>query len=163
MNRWGLLAIALTIIAAGSTVMLVLIPAPKTPLEVASSTPTTSTSTGATTSLQMPGIPDLITVDTVTEGQPIASPLTVEGSARGMWYFEASFPVVLTDEAGTILAQVPAQAQSDWMTTDFVHFKATLSFPVQTPGSRGYLILKKDNPSGDPSRDQSVKIPILFE
>jgi hypothetical protein len=79
-----------------------------------------------------------------------------------MWYFEASFPVKLLDSQNQQIAIAPAQAQSDWMTTSFVPFVATLTFPPQTPGSQGTLVLQKDNPSGEPQNDASVQIPVQF-
>ena len=48
------------------------------------------------------------------------------------------------------------------MTENFVPFKTTLSFPAQPAGSKGTVILHKDNPSGDPARDQKVTIPVTF-
>lgn len=97
----------------------------------------------------------------------IASPLTVTGEARGYWYFEASFPVFLTDWDGKIIGQGIAQAQSDWMTTEFVPFKATLTFDTALISGQysrsGTLILKKDNPSGLPENDDALEIPIRFK
>jgi|SRR3989338_1912644 len=91
----------------------------------------------------------------------VSSPLTVTGEARGTWYFEASFPVKLYDANNSLLAQAPAQALSDWMTTDFVSFSVTLTFP--TPSTQtGTLVLEKDNPSGLPQNDDSVSIPVSF-
>jgi hypothetical protein len=104
---------------------------------------------------------DLITVSNVASGQKVTSPLTVEGKARGGWYFEASFPVELKDANGKVLFQGPAQAQGDWMTSDFVPFKVTLTFTKPTTKT-GTLTLKKDNPSGDPVRDDSISIPVTF-
>ena len=91
----------------------------------------------------------------------VSSPLTVTGEARGTWYFEASFPVKLYDANNSLLAQAPAQALSDWMTTDFVSFSVTLTFP--TPSTQtGTLVLEKDNPSGLPQNDDSFSIPVSF-
>lgn len=107
-----------------------------------------------------------IRVDSPRPNQIIKSPLAVTGEARGNWFFEASFPVVLTDWDGRIIAQGIAQASEDWMTTDFVPFEATLEF--QKPefigdfSTRGFLILKKDNPSGLPEHDDAVEIPVVF-
>jgi len=93
----------------------------------------------------------------------ITSPLVVRGKARGTWFFEASFPVTLTDWDGRIIAQVPAQAKGDWMTTDFVEFEATLTFTADTTvSSRGALILQKDNPSGLPEYDDAREITVFF-
>jgi len=92
--------------------------------------------------------------------QVVTSPLEIRGRARGMWFFEASFPVILEDESGKVLAQIPAQAEGDWMTEDFVPFRAVLEF--QTEAKIGKLILKKDNPSGLPEHDDQVEIPVRF-
>jgi putative hemolysin len=107
---------------------------------------------------------DLIRLTAPLPGQTISSPLTVTGQARGNWYFEAGFPVILTDWDGKIIAQGVAQAQGDWMTTDFVPFKATLTFVVDKNvySNRGSLILKKDNPSGLPANDDALEVPVMF-
>lgn len=96
-------------------------------------------------------------------GATVSSPLTVTGQARGNWFFEATFPVVLTDWDGRIIAQTQARAQGDWMTTEFVPFTATLTFSRQSSGTRGFLILKKDNPSGLPANDDSREITVYFK
>ncbi len=96
----------------------------------------------------------------VKPGDTLKSGDTVTGEARGPFYFEASFPVTLTDDKGTVLAQVPAQAQGEWMTEDFVPFKATLTFT--TSATSGTLQLKNDNPSGEPERDIIIEIPVKF-
>ncbi len=104
---------------------------------------------------------DLIHVTTPVTNAQVASPLIVTGEARGNWYFEASFPVVLLDATGKEIARAPAQAQGDWMTTDFVPFSVTLTFAKPTTAT-GTLVLKKDNPSGLPEHDDSVSIPVRF-
>lgn len=91
----------------------------------------------------------------------IATPLTVRGVARGNWYFEASFPVELVDLTGAKIAQGIAQAQGEWMTTEFVPFVATLTFTAPT-SSTGTLWLRKDNPSGRPENDDALRIPVRF-
>ena len=90
----------------------------------------------------------------------IASPLVVSGEAAG-WYFEATFPVKLLDANGKTLAAGQARATSDWMTADFVPFTATLDFTAPATPT-GTLVLKNDNPSGDPSRDEIVNVPVRF-
>ncbi len=91
----------------------------------------------------------------------VTSPLTVRGEARGTWYFEASFPVRLLDSNNQELATVPAQAQGEWMTTDFVPFEANLTFTTST--STGTLVLEKDNPSGLPENADELRIPVRFK
>lgn len=95
--------------------------------------------------------------------QQIESPLTITGQARGTWFFEASFPVVLVDWDGKIIAQGIAKAEKDWMTENFVPFTATLNFTKPTVNINGSLILKKDNPSGLPTNDASYEIPVIFK
>lgn len=109
-----------------------------------------------------------IQIDSPLPGATISSPLIVRGRARGNWFFEASFPVQLTDWDGRIIASVPAQAKGDWMTTEFVSFEATLTFekpagPGPDQPNRGFLILRKDNPSGLPQYDDHREMMILFK
>jgi len=108
---------------------------------------------------------DLIRINWPRPGGAIKAgvPLLVKGEARGNWFFEASFPVVLKDSAGTILADGIAQAQGEWMTTEFVPFVSTLSFKTQPTTDHGTLTLQKDNPSGLPEHDDALIIPLTFE
>lgn len=98
---------------------------------------------------------DLIKINSPIPGDKVANNFTISGSARGTWYFEASFPVVITSANGTILFQGPAQAQSDWMTSDFVPFKIDIKLPASYVGP-ATITLKKDNPSGLSEKDASV-------
>jgi hypothetical protein len=97
----------------------------------------------------------------------VTSPLILTGEAGG-WYFEGSFPIELVDASGNILAQAPAEAIGDWMTSEFVPFTATLNFVnpyiAGEPESEklGKIILRKDNPSGLPENDDSLEIPVHF-
>ncbi len=108
---------------------------------------------------------DLIRLDSPRPGAEIKSPLTITGQARGTWYFEASFPVVLVDWDGRIIAQGIAQAKDNWMTTEFVPFEAILTFAADPNAysNRGALILQKDNPSGLPEYDDALEIPVLIK
>lgn len=93
----------------------------------------------------------------------ITSPLVIEGKARGFWFFEADFPIVLVNWDGLIIAEAIAKAQTDWMTEDFVEFKAVIDFKKPDYGKNGTLIFQKDNPSGLPENDAAFEVPILFE
>jgi len=104
---------------------------------------------------------DLIKIDSPRPNTIVTSPLEITGEARGTWYFEASFPVKLFDGNGVQLAIIPAQAQSDWMTENFVPYKATLEFEIPTTAT-GILVLEKDNPSGLPENADSLIVPVKF-
>ncbi|MFA6304391.1 MAG: Gmad2 immunoglobulin-like domain-containing protein [Patescibacteria group bacterium] len=105
---------------------------------------------------------DLVKVDFPLVNQVVSSPLTVSGQARGVWFFEASFPVQLIDVDGQIIASGIAQAKGDWMTQEFVPFEAKLSFTPPPQSTKGLLILKKDNPSGLPEHDDFLEMPVVF-
>jgi len=106
---------------------------------------------------------DLIRLDNPRPNQEITSPLAIKGQARGTWFFEGSFPVVLVNWDGLIIAEGQAKASSDWMTEDFVPFTAELSFVKPDYKNNGSLILQKDNPSGLPANDDALEIPIIFK
>lgn len=111
---------------------------------------------------------DLIKVQTPLVESLVSSPLNISGEARGNWFFEASFPVVLVDWDGVVVAEGVAEAQGEWMTESFVPFVASLEFinPYNSGDpdfmKKGTLILRKDNPSGLPENDDALEIPIKF-
>lgn len=104
---------------------------------------------------------NLIRNVSIESGDAISSPLEITGEARGNWYFEASFPVRVVAENGTELGVAPAQAEGEWMTTEFVPFSVKVNFsPSQT--EMGFVILEKSNPSGLPEHADERRIPIQF-
>jgi len=109
---------------------------------------------------------DLIKIDNPRPNQTIKSPIIIKGQAKGNWFFEASFPIKLFDtngnQLGTAIAQANPPAGGDWMTTDFVPFKATLEF-TNPATDTGNLILEKDNPSGLPQNADQLRVPVKFE
>jgi len=108
--------------------------------------------------------PDVLMVSSPKPNDMVTSPLIVTGEARGNWFFEGSFPIVIVDWDGLIIGEGIATAQGEWMTTEFVPFIATITYSIAstTPRNNGTLILKKDNPSGLPEHDDSREIPIVF-
>ena len=104
--------------------------------------------------------------DTIIVTSPRAQSLvepgfTANGLARGTWYMEASFPVELVGQNGTVIATGMAEAKDDWMTEEFVPFEATLTWGT-TSAASATLILHKANPSGMPENDAEVQIPVLL-
>lgn len=108
---------------------------------------------------------DMIRLSAPRPNQTISSPLIIRGEARGNWFFEASFPVTLVNWDGLIIAESFVMAQDEWMTTEFVPFEGKIEFEIDpsTWTNRGYLILKKDNPSGLPEHDDAMEIPIIYQ
>lgn len=119
------------------------------------------------------GKSDLIVVHQPKPLSTISSPLTVRGEARGYWFFEGDFPIMLVDWDGRIIAesfasfvQNPEDPQLTWMTEEFVQYEGVLTF--EDPSweddfsKRGVLVLQKDNPSGLSENDDALEIPILF-
>ena len=104
---------------------------------------------------------NLIHVTSPKVNEQITSPILIQGEARGTWYFEGDFPGLLIDENENIIVQFPVSAQDNWMTEDFVPFKAEVQFE-KPKGKTGYLILKKDNPSGLPENEDEIRIPVQF-
>jgi hypothetical protein len=122
-------------------------------------TVTTSTVEQVSTSTtEMP-----IVVNNIKDNQIVSNPIIIKGKARGNWFFEASFPVQLVDTDGNIMATAVAQAESDWMTTDFVNFTATLNYVKSTSTDRALIVLSNDNPSGNPELDRSILIPVILK
>ncbi len=91
----------------------------------------------------------------------ITSPVTVEGKAKGNWFFEAVAPVRLLNDKGQELASTHIDALSDWMTTDYVPFKAELKFSVSATTS-GVLVFNNDNPSGLPEKSKEFRVPVII-
>jgi len=105
---------------------------------------------------------NLIRLESPLPNSIITNPLSIKGEARGNWFFEASFPIYLTDWDGLIIAEGYATAEGEWMTTEFVPFSANLTFTKPEYKNNGSLILRKDNPSGLPEHDDALEIPIFF-
>lgn len=104
---------------------------------------------------------DLIRISSPRPNVEISSPLVVEGEARGYWFFEADFPVRLYDSEGREVAVAIAEAQGDWMTEDFVAYRAELEFDKPAT-STGILVLEKDNPSGLSENADELRVPVRF-
>jgi hypothetical protein len=95
-----------------------------------------------------------------TSGARVASPLIVEGTAPGDWYFEAQFVAQLRDSDGAMLAEAPARAQEDWMTEAPVPYRAEFTFTVtqETPAT---IVLQEDMPA-DNANPREVTIGVVL-
>lgn len=111
-----------------------------------------------------------------TKDSVVTSPLTITGEAPGFWYFEASFPLVLVNWDGLVIAQGYATAQGEWMTQEMVPFTGVLEFTDVLPLTeevedlaqlqdfmkKGALILQRGNPSGLPENEDAIEFSIRF-
>lgn len=137
--------------------------APAPAASVATTTP--SVPSAASTSEEHKTPPPLssrVTVDVPKAGATVGKTFTVEGEAPGNWFFEASFPIQVRSAEGDVIGRAVAQAQSDWMTTELVPFKAAVTLSSNYTGS-ARLILLRDNPSGLPEHDDAVEIEITIK
>jgi len=94
--------------------------------------------------------------------EEITSPLTIIGEARGSWYFEGDFSIRLLNSNDKEIAFTNATAQEDWMSEDFVPFRAVLNFKAPILSTKGTLVFEKSNPSGLPQQDLRLYMPINF-
>ncbi|NCU38625.1 hypothetical protein EOL96_06250 [Candidatus Saccharibacteria bacterium] len=94
-------------------------------------------------------------------GEELTSPVIVMGEVPGNWSFEASFPIKIVDEDGSVIVQAAAQLQNNWMTEELVPFISVLTFENASSGN-ATLVLEKDNPSDLEANDDSVEIPITL-
>ncbi|MCK9578668.1 GerMN domain-containing protein [bacterium] len=102
-----------------------------------------------------------IKINEIVNGTVINSPLIIRGSARGKWFFEASFPVKLVDKQNNLIASGIAMATGDSLTDDFVPFECRLDFSISEK-TEGVLVFKNDNPSGIPENDIYYRIPVII-
>lgn len=163
-STWWVIIVILFLIIAGMAWLLFATPAPtdtNTNGNATSSGQLTGTVTGGTGSTTG-ALRDRVVVDAPKSGQTVFQSFTVTGKAPGPWYFEASFPIKVVDPQGNTIAQGPATALSDWMTTEDVAFKADLKLTNNYSGP-ATLVLMKDNPSGMPENDDSISIPITIQ
>lgn len=108
----------------------------------------------------------IVVASPLPESTVSASPVIIKGRARGTWFFEATAPVDIVNWDGLIIGQgyISVDAPYSWMTTDFVPFTGTITYDATQLGAYkyGWIIMKKDNPSGDPALDESLEFKILF-
>ncbi len=104
-----------------------------------------------------------ITIDNWADNRLVSSPLTITGAVPGSWSFEGSFPIDLLFEGDIGLPGATAQLKGDWMTDEMVPFTASLVFDDQLIGEEVLIILRKDNPSGLPENDDSLRLKVRVE
>ncbi|MBI3573863.1 hypothetical protein HY090_02330 [Candidatus Kaiserbacteria bacterium] len=104
---------------------------------------------------------DMIFVTTPKPNQSTTGTIVIKGFARGTWFFEASFPIEVRNDRGLTIGEGQGRADTDWMTKNFVPFTAEVNLSLYNGPAT--IVLKKDNPSGDPARDASLSFPVVIE
>lgn len=95
---------------------------------------------------------DSVCVDTVMENE---TNVKIRGRVRGVWSFEASFPITINLANGNTVESY-GTLEDDWMTEEFVPFHANITIPAGEEVAS--ITLKKDNPSGMPELDDQVTV-----
>ena len=80
-----------------------------------------------------------IVVDAPLPGALVSSPLMIKGRARGTWFFEGDFPVLLKDGSGKVIAQKYVTAKGNWILVCF----ATTVRVVDKPAPNRYFSHKR--------------------
>lgn len=100
-------------------------------------------------------------INAPASGAVVSSPLLVEGVAPQDWYFEAIFDAQLLDASGVVIAEAPAQAQSDWTVPGPVPFVVEFSF-VSATEQQGTIVLIADS-TGEPAPPRrETRIPVVL-
>jgi spore germination protein GerM len=94
-------------------------------------------------------------------GETVTSPLTIEGRAKGNWFFEAVFPVQIVDQDNNQIGYGNAEAIGDWQSENYVNFSAQIIFTKGT-ATDGFIVLQNANPSGLKDLEKESRIPISF-
>lgn len=162
MKALSIIVAILAVLVLGKILLLGKMPEPESAPTTTPTTEATQPSTETKEETEMSAKADLIQVDSPQPGGLITNPVTITGKARGQWYFEASFPITILDETGKVIGQGHAEAQSNWMTSEFVPFIAKVTF-TKSPTKTGTILLEKDNPSGLSEHADSVRVLIRFE
>ena len=108
-------------------------------------------------------VSDMPTIFSPLDNQTVTSPIHISGKVIGTWFFEGSFPIQLIDSNGNVIAVAIAQTSGDWATTSVIDFSATLIYPKATTTERALIMLKNDNPSGNPELDRKRFIPVTLK
>ena len=104
-----------------------------------------------------------IVLKNLKEGDYISSPLVIKGEAKGTWFSEGSFPVILTDGDGLIISETQTTVNSNWLTDDYVNFEAYLEFESpEVFKTNGHLIFHNAN-NAETLEESAYEIIVNFK
>lgn len=130
--------------------------------QISNSSPTAAPTPIITSTPTPTNISKQIQLDNLKPNDSITSPLTIKGKIDSSWMFEGVFPIMLLDNKRNLIVQTQGQqtVPGSWTQPGMIDFQAKLNF--KTNDSAGFLVFKKDNPSGLPENDQLFEIPVVF-
>lgn len=134
---------------------------PATPVETETPEPVVVPTPVAPEPVADAPLSERVVISAPSPGATVAKVFTITGKAPGPWYFEASFPIIITDAAGNKIATSHGEAQGDWMTTELVPFTAKVDVGAYTGPAT--INLLRDNPSGLPENDDSVSLNVVVQ
>jgi hypothetical protein len=89
--------------------------------------------------------------------------VTIKARVLSPWLFEAVAPIEVTDQNGKILGNGKITGPNDWMTQNgWMQIDAQVGFK-NNGSKKGFVVFRRDNPSGKPENDMMVKVPVQFE
>lgn len=94
------------------------------------------------------------------KGDVISTPVKIQGSISGRWFFEGTLIGRIVDSDGNVLGQGPLIARGDWMTEENVNFEGIIPFST-SKSKEGHIVIGTDD-SGGVGNISSYKTPILF-
>ncbi|WP_027716607.1 Gmad2 immunoglobulin-like domain-containing protein [Desulfuromonas sp. TF] len=104
-----------------------------------------------------------IRVDAPSPGTSVVKEtIEISGQARGPWFFEGDFPLLVIERMGSVVARHYASAQGPWMTRGWVPFRSVVTISQPYEPGWGWLVLKKDNPTDRRELDDEVRIPVFL-
>lgn len=100
----------------------------------------------------------------IKPGSRVTSPLTITGEVPGNWSNEGQFTIELSYGGEDLIGvgSGTATLSGDWQTTSYVPFSATINFTPPPDSDNGNLVIRRANPSGLPTNDDSVSLAIKF-
>ena len=98
----------------------------------------------------------------IVKNEPISGVVEASGILKGGYFFEGNARGMILDSNKNVLKTFPVTATADWMTADGVPFTMTVDATGISAGN-GYIRIANDNPSGDPTKDKFIDIPVVFE
>ena len=101
-------------------------------------------------------------LNNLKENDLLQTGFIIEGKVKDNFFFEGTFPIEVQDMSGNGLGTLFATSKTDWMTSDYIEFKTEPINFDKKDNTEGYILFKKDNPSGLSENDRTIKLKVKF-